>query len=53
MLSRPGTWLFIGVMWAFTLQKLFSLSDGWVVFIAFLAGWALNEREQRQHAKGT
>ena len=53
MLERTGTWLFIGVVWVFILQRAFDLSDGWIAFIAFIVGCGLNDREEKRRAKGT
>lgn len=45
---RNGTWLFIGATGALALASLASIGFGWIVAIALVVGWAINEREARK-----
>lgn len=45
---RNGTWFFLGATGALALANLTPITVGWIVAIALVVGWAINEREARK-----
>ncbi len=46
--DRSGDWFCVGCFAAVGVMELLDLSWGWVVFLGFLGGWALNEARRKE-----